>query len=211
MANNDIPAYPMMFSQDQWSNKYSPFAGKPIPFPAQYQGTPTDALGRPIQSYLDAQAAAPPAQAPPVTLNSTPATGTPGWQTIDPTAQAGQQGQTWNPGSSQAQASRIWQAAQGAGQGQYLNALTNQGMAPWQQQKPAAPAGPDMNAAYLAALANPGKVQTPGATVAQSPTPSNQSGVLQQFLANWKAGGGQTQGAGNYNNKGFFNALQGQV
>ena len=42
----------------------------------------------------------------------------------------------------------------------------------------------------------------------QSAPPSNQSGVLQQFLANWNKGGGQTQGAGNYNNSGFFNALQ---
>jgi hypothetical protein len=68
-----------------------------------------------------------------------------------------------------------------------------------------------MSAAYLAALQNPGKVTTPGATVAQSAPPSAQSGVLQQFLQNWNQGGGQTQGAGNYNNKGFFNALQGMV
>ena len=78
-------------------------------------------------------------------------------------------------------------------------------------QAVAAPAGPDMSQAYLNALSNPGRVTTPGATVPQSATPSNQSGVLQQFLANWKAGGGQTQGAGNYNNRGFFDALQGQV
>lgn len=69
----------------------------------------------------------------------------------------------------------------------------------------------DMNQAYLDALANPGKVTTPGATVAQSAPPSNQSGVLNQFLANWNKGGQQTQGAGNYNNRGFFDALQGQV
>ena len=60
---------------------------------------------------------------------------------------------------------------------------------------PAAAAGPDMNAAYLAALASPGHVTTPGATVAQSAPPSNQSGVLQQFLANWKPGG-ESQGPG---------------
>ena len=69
----------------------------------------------------------------------------------------------------------------------------------------------DMNQAYLDALANPGKVTTPGATVAQSAPPSNQSGVLQQFLANWKNQGSPTQGAGNYNNSGFFNALKGMV
>ena len=86
-----------------------------------------------------------------------------------------------------------------------------------QQQKPAAPAapaapaGPDMSAAYLNALANPGKVTTPGATVPQSAPPSASSGVLQQFLANWQNQGQPTTGAGNYNNKGFFDALQGMV
>ena len=66
----------------------------------------------------------------------------------------------------------------------------------------------DMNAAYLQALSNPGHVTTPGATVAQSAPPSNQSGVLQQFLANW---GGNSKGAGNYDNSGFINSLRGMV
>ena len=80
------------------------------------------------------------------------------------------------------------------------------------QQAAAAPTNPyDMNQAYLDALSNPGHVTTPGATVPQSAPPSNQSGVLQQFLANWNKGGGQTKGAGNYDNSGFFKALQGQV
>jgi hypothetical protein len=65
-----------------------------------------------------------------------------------------------------------------------------------------------MNAAYLQALANPGKVTTPGATVAQSAPPSGQSGVLQQFLQNWKPGNNP---AGNYNPSLFPNALRGQV
>src|SRR4029077_2145522 len=79
MADSGIKPYPLMFDPSQWANKFSPFPDKPIPFPASYVGTPTDALGRPIQSYLDAQAAhdawsAPPApaQAPPVTLNTSP-------------------------------------------------------------------------------------------------------------------------------------------
>lgn len=89
---------------------------------------------------------------------------------------------------------------------------TQPGMAPQQQAAPAAApqTNPvDMSQAYLNALANPGKVKTPGATVPQANLPSNSSGVLQQFLNNWQGGGGNTQGAGNYNNAGFFNALKG--
>lgn len=74
----------------------------------------------------------------------------------------------------------------------------------------AAPQNPyDMNQAYLTALSNPGKVVTGGATVPQAPQPTGQSGVLQQFLANWQNKGSPTTGAGNYNNAGFFNALRG--
>ena len=68
-----------------------------------------------------------------------------------------------------------------------------------------------MGQAYLQALQNPGHVSTPGANVPQAAPPSNQSGVLQQFLSNWQNGGGNTQGAGNYNNAGMFNALKGMV
>ena len=89
-----------------------------------------------------------------------------------------------------------------------------QGMAAQSQsQAPAAaPQNPvNMSQAYLNALANPGKVTTPGATVPQANLPSNQSGVLQQFLANWQNSGGNTKGAGNYDNSGFYKALQGSV
>jgi hypothetical protein len=65
-----------------------------------------------------------------------------------------------------------------------------------------------MNQAYLTALSNPGHVTTPGATVAQAPPPSAQSGVLQQFLQNW---GGNSKGAGNYDNSAFINSLRGMV
>jgi hypothetical protein len=73
------------------------------------------------------------------------------------------------------------------------------------------PSPPNMTQAYLSALQRPGKVITPGATVAAAPPPSNQSNVLQQFLADWQGGGGKTTGAGNYNNKGFFGGLVGNV
>jgi hypothetical protein len=224
--NNDIKQYPFMFSQDQWANKFSPFQGKPIPFPAQYQGVPTDAHGNPIQSYIDAQAAhdawQPPATAPAVSLNSTPAASGLGpggqygdWSQLAPASPGGPSTQSQyaynlglggigpagslNPGSA---AGKAWLARQ------------QPGGAPQAAQQQGAGGGGnpiDMNAAYLSALSSPGHVATPGATVAPSAPPSAQSGVLQQFLQNWNQGGGQTQGAGNYNNKGFFNALQGMV
>jgi hypothetical protein len=257
MASNDIPAYPAMFDPSQLKNPYSPFAGKALPWPSQYAGMPTDAMGRPIQSYLDAQTAAQaPQQAPPVSLNSVPAAAqsSPFPQSMPgagapvggaPIAQpfGGLNREQWNALTPQqrsaAQGPMLQYQAAGAmmpsggnqfvasgnnpsgsnPQAQTAVALSDSAMSDWNrmQNQPqaapqaAAPAGPDMSQAYLNALANPGKVTTPGATVPQSPAPSNQSGVLQQFLQNWKAGGGQTQGAGNYNNAGFFNALQGQV
>lgn len=217
---SDIPAYPMMFSPDQWLNKFSPFAGKAFPFPAQYQRTPTDAHGNPIQSYLDTQAAhdawQPPAQAAPVTLNTNPGLNgvALGMSPQDPsgsfnTAMLNSMGRNLQPQQGGGRSS----AGEGSIAGPALNdVVTMRGMLQNQNtaaaQPAAAPTNPyDMNQAYLDALANPGRVQTPGANVPQSAPPSNQSGVLQQFLANWKGG----KGAGNYDNSGFFNALRGQV
>jgi hypothetical protein len=75
--------------------------------------------------------------------------------------------------------------------------------------QPAAQQNPyDMNQAYLTALSNPGHVTTPGATVPQAAPPSAQSGVLQQFMQNWKPGANP---AGNYDPSLFVNALRGQV
>jgi hypothetical protein len=85
------------------------------------------------------------------------------------------------------------------------------GAAPTGPAPPTAPTPPNMTQAYISALQKPNYVVTPGANVAQAQPPSQQSNVLQQFLANWQQGGGNTQGAGNYNNKGFFNGLAGNV
>lgn len=212
MADNNIPAYPYMFDPSQFSNKYSPYAGKALPWPSSYQGTPTDALGRPIQSYRDAQAAhdawaaANPPMAPAVTLNTNP---------TDMTAQRNA-ALTGQPGAAMAYGANFAPAGSPGGiqqmYGQNFAAFTPQrnwrGNAQPAAQPAAQPTNPiDMNQAYLNALSNPGKVVTPGATVPQSPPPSGQSSVLQQFLANWR--GQPTTGAGNYNNAGFFNALSG--
>jgi len=217
MADSNIQPYPLQFDSSQWLNKFSPLSGQSIPFPAQYRGTPTDAHGRPIQSYLDAQAAhdawsAPPAtQAPPVTLNTSPYPSLATMNSLQRTnALAGLQpsGQAYPTSSGGTFGADALLNRQFAAFGSGTPAQST--AAP--QAAAAAPTNPiDMNQAYLDALSNPGHVTTPGANVPQSPLPSNQSGVLQQFLANWQKGGGQTRGAGNYDNSGFFKALQGQV
>jgi len=203
MANfsPNISPYPFQFDPSQWSNKYSPYAGVPLPSLAAYAGVPTDAHGNPIASYQQAQQAAaaaaaappaPPVMPPSTTLNSSPAMATP--------SPVNSLFYGMNPGGS----------GPGPAFGGTDPAFTP-GAAPAAATPPPAPtpAGPDMNQAYLAALANPGQVQTPGATVPQAPLPSGQSGVLQQFLQGWQNKGSPTTGAGNYNNAGFFNALQG--
>ena len=237
MADHDIPAYPYMFSQDQWTNKYSPYKNKGIPWPASYVGTPTDAHGNPIQSYLDTQAqhdawqAAQPKTAAPVTLNSNPLTaglepkgsqaramqdaGYGDWALLDPMMAASRQGQMggegsvaattgWNPANPASKTGTL--PAGGVAGGNTAGGGASGAAGGTAQTNPY-----DMNQAYLTALSNPGHVNTPGATVPQSAPPSNQSGVLQQFLANWDKNGGQSQGAGNYNNSGFINALRGMV
>jgi hypothetical protein len=58
--------YPFQFDPSQWTNPYSNFYGKALPWPSSYAGMPTNALGQPIQ--------APQGQAPQgMTLNATPA------------------------------------------------------------------------------------------------------------------------------------------
>ncbi len=225
MASNktNLP-YPFQFDPSQWANPYTQWNKQALPFMGQYAGVPTDARGNPIQSYVDAQtqsqaaqaaAAAPPAQAPPTTLNSNPltqATGPGGLnrEGLNPNAYGlgAQSGASpMNPSGNAALFAANWGGFMPTS-GQWGGAQQQAAPAP---VAPAAPAGPDMNAAYLQALSNPGRIATPGATVPQSAPPSNQSGVLQQFLANWQNKGAPTQGAGNYNNKGFFDALQGNV
>jgi hypothetical protein len=61
-----------------------------------------------------------------------------------------------------------------------------------------------MRQAYLDALANPGHVTTPGATI-QPSQPVGSPSVMDAFLAQNKGGGGS--GAGGYSNQGFFDTL----
>ena len=185
-------------------NKYinPAYKDKPLPLPGFY-GTPTDAQGKPIQSFLDAQsqhdawnAANPAPAAPGTTLNSTPqGTPTSPIRTALPVmSQAGGNGgMTPN-----------WQPSNYAATGQNYTIMPPQQSAP-QQSAPAAQQNPiDMRQAYLDALSNPGKVTTPGATVSQA-SPLGSPSVMNSFLAANPGGGGA--GAGGYNNSGFFNTL----
>ena len=179
-------------------NKYidPAYKDKPLPLPGFY-GTPTDAQGNPIQSFLDAQSqhdawnAANPAPAQGTTLNSTPQPG------VIPFQHA-----TMSDGMPYGQTSLgrgvVGPSWQGPGGG------TPQQQAPAQQSAPAAQQNPiDMRQAYLDALSNPGKVTTPGATVPQA-SPLGSPSVMNSFLAANPGGGA---GAGGYNNSGFFNTL----
>jgi hypothetical protein len=249
MADNsaNIYPYPFQFDPSQFSNKYSPYNGVPLPSLANYAGMPTDAHGNPIGSYqaiVAQQQAATPGAAPPMapstSINSSPFSGVqiPQGQNDAAYQPRGglnmQQWQALTPQQQLAAGASLGQVQAGVaatqpdsfvashnnpsggspGAGAYLqglgatafNQMANQPAAA--PQAPSTPA-PDMGKAYLQALANPGQVTTPGATVPQSALPSSQSGVLQQFLQNWQNKGAPTTGAGNYNNQGFFAGLQG--
>lgn len=170
-----------------------------------YRGTPTDAYGKPIQPT------------PGMTLNSTPAAPAP----APAAAPAGPQfpaalanNQFLTPGQKQA----AWNATQPQGIVGYQGEISrgsggfNPIYGPMQsglgQGGPAAPtqaaAPPDtsyQNALDL--LSNPGRVETPGATVPQSQPVSSQPSVLDQFLAGQRGG----TGAAGYSNQGFFDVL----
>ena len=222
-------AYPFMFDPSQYKNQYSPYAGVALPFMGGYNGGqtgPTDAHGNPIQSYQTAQtahdawAAANPAQmAPSTSLNSNPSLppkGSPAramydagygdWSQLDPSLGHSSIPQATGSDGMPAGQTNLGRGVTGTS---WQGPGGGQGM-PQQQAAPAAaPQNPyDMGQAYLQALQNPGHVSTPGATVAQAAPPSNQSGVLQQFMQNW---GGNSKGAGNYDNSGFINSLRGMV
>jgi hypothetical protein len=199
MADNTSNlAYPFQFDQSQFSNPYSLFKGSALPFPPSYAGTPTNALGQPIQ------------QPPGMTLNSTPQ------QPQAPAASAQAQIPQFLPygGGSGTGGAAGGENALGSGQvpgGQqslggymvnpaYAIQQMQQQHAAQQAPQAAAPAATPNNwQNTLSMLANPGHVTTPGATVPQAQGSTGvQPGVLQSFMQNWKpaqsgAGSGFTQ------------------
>lgn len=191
MANGTLNTNPYsLFDPSQWSNPYSNYQNQALPYGASsYAGWPTDALGNPIQ--------APPG----MTLNQSPA------QPQAPAAANPNQG-AMNNALINAMASQLTPAAGGGFTNPNAAGLLGNIIAARQQNNqmygqggqaasaPAAsapastvpnnPAGLT-NAQYMALRANPGYVQTPGATVPQSQTqyqPS--SGALQAFMQNFK-------------------------
>jgi hypothetical protein len=186
---------PYMFEPSQLSNQFSNYNDQAMPWPPTYNtgaGGPVNAAtGQPIQSYQNWAAANPGG----LSINSTPAA---------PQGNAGALG----VGSPQQQnAARIWQAAQGAGQGSYMNALTNQGMAPWQMGGGMGGAGgagggaggqgggssPNNWQQAINSLSNPGNPVTPGATVPLASGSQPAGGVNNAFLQNAGAGQGMNQ------------------
>ena len=198
MANNTQfdPQNPdALFSPDQWLNQFSNFNNAALPWPSSYAGTPTDAMGRPIQ---------PP---PGMTLNSAPAAAPP------PAAPAPQQqyGRIWEgTGTGGAAGGQNAMGSGGPTAGQNVSQYMPIGPAPQQQAAPqAAPqaAAPNNWQNTIAMLANPGKVTTPGATVPASASSAQPGpGSLQAFLQNWRPA---SSGPGSGFQQGFANALKG--
>jgi hypothetical protein len=195
MASNDDPAADMMNVMGIQGltnpNPYLEFTGQ-IPM-AGYAGAPVNAAtGQPIASYpgllAGLNAANPAPAAPGTTLNSGAATPSPVNSLF----------YGMNPG--------------GSGPGPAFGG-TDPAFTPGAQATNPVPqaAAPDNAAnarqAYLQALANPGKVTTPGAAMqpGAAQTGAPQPSVLAAFLAAHPQGG--STGAGGYNNATFFNTL----
>jgi hypothetical protein len=191
------------FDPSQWSNPYSNFQNSPIPFPASYAGWPTDAMGNPI------------AKPPGMTLNSSPAPAAaapapaasllnnPG--PVGPGRMQGQYVQT-NPGGMLPSGENY-----GSSSPTYIPAQYQ--FMPSQQQAAAPMPTPAANPAgltsqqYLQLRANPGYVNTPGATVPQAASSTALNpGVLQSFLANWNPA---QSGPGSGFQQNFAKALRG--
>jgi hypothetical protein len=196
------------FDPTQWSNPYSQFFGRALPWPSSYSGTPTNALGQPIATpqgmTLNQTPAQPQAPAAAQTFGLQPS------QLAAPSA--------LNPTGNQAFGMANWGGMMSPQANElYRNQQFAQpGSSPGQQAAAAQAAGPQQGAApagnnwqtALAMLANPGHVTTPGATVPQAAPNAAQAspGVLQNFLANWQP---QQSGPGSGFTQNFNTILRG--
>ena len=184
------------FDPSQWSNPYSNYAASALPWPSTYAGTPTNALGQPIQPPMG------------MTLNSSP---------MQPQAAAAPQGPTgyWGGGGQGTGGAAGGENAMGSG-GTPGGQTAPRQWIPLPQQQAAAAAAPQAAAGgaspnswqqTLGMLANPGHVTTPGATVPQAQSSTGvQPGVLQSFLANWQP---QQSGPGSGFTQNFNTILRG--
>jgi hypothetical protein len=202
---------PTMFDPTQKSNQFSNYNNAALPWPPTYNtgaGGPVNAAtGQPIQSFQQWQQANPGG----MSINTTPAAPAAAPQTygLQPSQLAGRS--PLNPSGNQAfgmanwggmmspQAQELYRNQQFAQPGQMPGqaAGMQQQAAPQQQAS-----GPPNNwQAAINALANPGRVQTQGATVPQVTGYQPSGGVNNAFL--------QQAGAGQGMNANFLNALRG--
>jgi hypothetical protein len=232
-----------LFDPTQWSNQFSNYNNQALPWPSQYVGTPSNAMGQPIQPPMG------------TTLNSQPAAAAPAaaaqsssspfanvqiprgqntalaqpfggldksqWDALTPQQRGPAQAamQNYQAGLSMAPSDPFVAShnnpsgfnPQSAGAGAMMaNGINgwNQMLSQPQAAAPpaAAPQGQNtmgLNSA-LSMLANPGHVDTPGATVPQSSAYQPQNSVLQQFLQNWQPA---QSGPGSGFQQGFARAL----
>jgi hypothetical protein len=209
---------PTMFDPTQKSNQFSNFNDAPFPWPPTYNTGPAGgpvnaATGQPIQSFQQWQQANPGG----TTLNATPAApqapqqATPihGVGGLQPGQYDGANGLPAGNPMRFAMASQPNGMPQGwnqnSGNGGLFVTQPSQAYAPQQQAAPQAQAqasGPPNNwQAAINALANPGKVATPGATVPMATGTQPAGGVNQAWLQG--IGGGQGM------NQNFVSALRG--
>ena len=199
---------PTMFDPTQKSNKFSLFNNAALPFPPSYSGAPTNAMGQPIQSFVDWQKANPGG----VSINSTPAQpAAPQAGGISPYSIA-----KGNPAIDAGNMSAGLMAMNSLlpqGNGTYS---AGPGTPPgfWGSQSPLAgnavngvaaqqaqaSAPPNNWQAALNALANPGNPVTQGATVPLQSGTQPAGGVNNAFL--------QQAGAGQGMNQNFLSALR---
>jgi hypothetical protein len=200
---NMMIANPYMFDPTQKSNQFSLYNNQRNPYPPTYNGVPTDAKGNPIQSFVDWQQANPGG----MSINATPSQPTqpqqPDMMALRNAALTGQ------PGAALAYGANF--APQGSppgiqlGYGQNFAAFTptrnwSGNAAPAAAPAPQPQAPPNNWQAALNALSNPGRVTTPGATVALQTGYQPSGGVNQAFL--------QQAGAGQGMNQNFLSALR---
>ena len=203
-----------LFSPDQWLNQFSNFNNAALPWPSSYAGMPTDAMGNPIQ---------PP---PGMTINSAPqAPAAPaqpqasqGYASAMPVLQgmpaASNAAANSNPMMAQLAGWQALQYPQLAKNGNmfgdsYLNMISGQGGGQTAASSaPAASAGASgpTYPQILSMLANPGKVNTPGATVPETASVQPGSANLQSFLKNWQPA---QSGPGSGFQQNFSTALKG--
>lgn len=219
MADDNVPQYPFMFAPSEWANKFSNYKGSALPWPPSYSGVPTDALGNPIQSYLDWQKANPPG----TTITTTPTAAQPrgyvpdAWALLTPQQRIAATNAV-NPDPTSAAFANAWLntgagsqptnpfiGGGGGGGGLLSSTYSSAGASPnnWQ--------------AVLSALSNPGKVTTPGVynypSVTAQPDSASMDSIIASLRANAMASpapagiGGGSSGLTYSPNTSFLNTL----